>query len=174
MDATSYQSLREQAQRRRLVAIHEAGHAIVAEHLRMHVEGMFLHHSEEATMGGVFAVAKRHAFIKATYAVAGAVATAAWDFRRNYIATGSPDFSAFRVCGVGMSPEDWKAVGLRPQIEEFSPAIYRAIDKAAAIIADDWPEVRRLARKLIESWRLRPGVGKSFYADVKARRAGTP
>jgi hypothetical protein len=140
------------ARDRRLVAVHEAGHQLVADYLGVPMGGAYIRRAaapepgELSWCGHVSLYGSAPAEKLCLVAVAGAVAEAAWS-------GDEPDLAM-------MSESDWEMAGFasrrRVRRAGYGRDLFEALDDVWSLLRRGgplWPELVREARRLIEEAR---------------------
>ncbi|WP_069880896.1 hypothetical protein [Bosea sp. BIWAKO-01] len=141
------------ARDRRMAAVHEAGHAVVAMHLGFEVVGAFIRpnptddiYSEKSYLGQATYEPPSDLSQRRLIAVAGVVAEEVWKARGPAYGYW-PDFVADPAC---MSPTDWAGTECEPG--EPDDNLITAVGEVEDLLAGElWPKLTALSRKLIDA-----------------------
>lgn len=138
---------------RRKAAVHEAGHAVVALHLGVQVQGVHIRSkptddllSEKSYVGQATYSEPPDVESRRLIAVAGAVAEAVWEDR-------GPTSGCWldeMMDPYFMSSTDWAAAGCAPGYPDDD--LYLAAEKVETLLSGVlWPKLTSLSRRLIEA-----------------------
>jgi hypothetical protein len=150
------------ARDRRRAAIHEAGHAVIAEHVGAAVTSVYIAPSEEddATFNKSWIGRTQFARLQhlsrirqRMVACAGATAQAVWHSRIWPVRTGITCVEDLDFCEPAfMSGTDWELAGCEPG--EPDNRLFKAIERVWTLLDGElWPALCRKARSLIEEAR---------------------